>query len=358
MINISKYPSKVVNEQSSEVSKWNAVHHAIQYEMQRKDVNVLSSARYSATLLQIQFDAAFEGSVGDSIYFVSGIFSGTAVVSSVVLNTPTLSTIRVLYSTASLYVQLGGFMNFVTNRANYYVETKIYGVNETPAYFEIGTSINRPNETGLLKVDAAAFLKTIVSYQDTFKYNQLNKSDASQGGQFNIQYRESWTGTTGAWSGISSVNLYYYVNAAKQIQQIYGSNMGEYVPFDTAFTTEPKAKFLSDFNKPTYFPGYPFSLSFIYSDAVAGSQLVKFEVQKDINGGTVSTASINLDPSYLQQVNRLMLAEDYDCATKEVDVWLQTDGAACREYVLIDYVAEDYVEELCGAIEVDPGDAR
>ena len=53
-----------------------------------------------------------------------------------------------------------------------------------------------------------------------------------------------------------------------------------------------------------------------------------------------------------------MLEEDYDCATKEVDVWLQTDGVACREYVLTDYVAEDYVEELCGAIEVDPGDAR
>jgi len=358
MINISKYPSKVVNGQSSEVSKWNAVHHAIQFEMQRKDKTLQSVAFYSSSIVTLQINGTVEGSVGDTVYFSSGVHVGTGTIQAIIYSGLPYSIIRVNYVATSTSTGIGGFINFVSARPNYYVETKIYGVDETPAYFEIGTSINRPNETGLLKVDAAAFLKTIVSYQDTFKYNQLNKSDASQGGQFNIQYRESWTGTTGSWSGISSVNLYYYVNAAKQIQQVYGSNMGEYVPFDTAFTTEPKAKFLSDFNKPTYFPGYPFSLSFIYSDAVAGSQLVKFEQQKDINDGTVSTNSFDLDPSYLQQVNRLMLEEDYDCATKEVDVWLQTDGVACREYVLTDYVAEDYVEELCGPIEVDPGDAR
>jgi hypothetical protein len=357
MINVVTYPQKTINGQVSEVSKWNAVHHPIQFEIQRQDRSVISATQYSPTQVTIFFNGTFEGIVGDSIYFESGIFKGTGVVAVIGFSGVT-SGIIVDFVVATYSVQLGGFLNFVSYRSSYYIETTIFGVDETPAYYEVGTSINKPDATGRAKIDVSAFLKTIVSYQDTFEYNQLNKSDLSQGGQFNIQYREGYNGTTGAWSGISTSNLFYYVNASKQIQQVYGANMGEYVPFDTAFTTEPKAKFLSDFNKPTYFPGFPFSLSFIYSDAIAGSQIVKFEEEKDSNGGVVSTLSFNLDPAYLQQVNRLMLSDDFPCTTEEVDVWLQTDGAVCREYVLADYVAEDYVEELCGVIEVDPGEPR
>lgn len=358
MISVVTYPTKIVNSQPGEVSKWNAVHHAIKFQLQRQDVQVLSAARYSSTLLEIQISSAVSGIVGDSIYFSSGIFSGTATIASIVTNTPTLSRIRVNYSTASLYVQLGGFLNWVTYRENYYIETEIFAVNSTPAYYSIGTSINKPDDSGLATMDTASFLKSILEYKNTFEYNQVNKSDLTQGGQFNIQYRECWTGTTGSWSGISSSNLFYFVNAAKQIQDLYGSNMGEYVPFETAFTTEQKAKFLSDFVKPTFFPGYPFDLSFIYSDAVAGKQLVKYEQQKDINGSTVATSTFDLDPSYLQQVNRLMLQEGYACTTGSLLVWLETDGAACRQYVLEDYTADGYVEEKCGVIEVDTGDTR
>lgn len=357
MIDIVAYPSKIVNEQPTEVSKWNAVHHPIQFQMQRKDVTIGASYRYDATHLEIQINGPVEGVVGDMVYFNSGIFVSSAEITHIISDTPTLSTIRVLYSTTSTYVQLVGFLNWLDGRPNYFVETMILGVNSTPAYYEVGTSINKADNTGLVKVDAADFLKKIVAYANTFQYDELNKADTSMGGKFNIQYREGWTGSTGSWSGISATNLYYYVNAAKQVKQIYGANMGEYVPFETAFDTEDKAKFLSDFRKPTYFPGYPFDLQFIYSDAVAGRQLVKFERTKDLNGSTIGTSSADLDTAYLQSVNRMMITS-VECDVKEMDVWLETDGVGCREYVVDDYVAEDYVEERCGPIEVDTGDAR
>jgi hypothetical protein len=289
--------------------------------------------------------------VGDYIYFQSGIFSGTAQV-AVVGSSGVTSGIIVDFVVTTYAVQLGGFLNFITARANYYIETIIYDVTIVPTYEAIGTSINKPSGSGLVVVDVSAFLKTIVAYNDTFQYDQLNKTDEGQGAGFNIIYRECWDGTFGTWSGLSSTLLYYYVNSAKQIQQSYGSNMGDYVPFITANPNEQKAKFMSDFAKPTYFIGYPFSLSFIYSDAITGYEINKFEETKDLNGGTIATNSFELDNSFAQKVNRLLLANDYDCSIKEVDVWLESAGVSCQQYVVEDYVADGYVEEICGLPEI------
>ena len=129
--------------------------------------------------------------------------------------------------------------------------------------------------------------------------------------------------------------------------------MGEYVPFYDG-TSSPEvdgnAKFLSDFEKPTYFPDYPFDLSFIYSESLAGIVTTREEETFNVNGTSVSTSSTELDNSQVQNVNRLMIEQSYAAGITEIDVWLNSDGTVdCDKYVLQDYVLSGYVTEICGS---------
>ncbi|CAB4152260.1 hypothetical protein UFOVP606_1, partial [uncultured Caudovirales phage] len=162
-------------------------------------------------------------------------------------------------------------------------------------------------------------------------------------GLFNIQYREMWTGYEGSWSGISGNNLFYFVNSAKQIQQIYGTNMADYVPFFSA-TSDAQAKFMSDFEKPTYFKGFPFSLTFIYAETIAPFSISKFEELYNVNGDLVGASVYLLDAAQSPAVNRLILNSDtYDCDTSIIEVWLSAYGESSMPYVSTGYVMTGYV---------------
>ena len=85
--------------------------------------------------------------------------------------------------------------------------------------------------------------------------------------------------------------------------------MGEYVPFFIDLVTPiPKAKFLSDFESPTYFPGFPFSLSFIYSENLVGIESFRNQENYDINGSpTIVGPAVQLNNGEAQEVNRLLI---------------------------------------------------
>lgn len=337
-LNITSYPKKVVNGDVATASKWNAVHHAIGFKMQRRDVEVYSSLYNSSTgKLALHVMGLAEGSVGDYIYFSSGVHSGIAQIDSIILSTT--SVIYVNFSSLNTNYQAGGFVNYNTFRKNYFVKTNILGVDSSFAYFVVGTSINKPDASGVVSVDVREFLKSLVDYKDNFAYDRLNWKDEALGGRFNITYSENWTGNVGAFSGISTVSLYGYVNASKQIQQIYGSNMGEYVPFKN-YTTGERAKFLSDFEVPTYFPGFPFSLAFIYGEDLFGSPIKKVESILDVNKSVLSTSESQLDILQGGGVNRLMASGNYASNQRYLDIWLESNPS---EGITMDYVKEGYV---------------
>ena len=359
-LSITSYPQAVVDNDNLKISKWCAVHQSIKFGMLRTDYDV--QLFYNTSTL-IMIAVITSGTVIDSFVAGDEIYLNTAN-GSAKFTVASYSFPNIIYcepQAINYNPSLYGYMN-VLSRTNYFVRTLVWGVDSANQYYYIGTSINKPDSTGAVLVDVSTFLKQAVGYENEFGYDAVNEKDLSQGGQFNITYNENWVGTEGDYAAVSPDNLRFFVNAAKQIQDLYGSNMGAYVPFYLSASPEvdDNALFLSDFEKPTYFPGFPFDLSFIYSESLAGIVTTREEETFDVNGTSISTSSVELDNSEVQNVNRLMIQQSYAAGITEVDVWLDSDGTVdCDKYVLQDYVLSNYIAEVCGTpvIIADPVEA-
>jgi hypothetical protein len=351
-INVTKYPQRNVNDNTQFVSKWSAVHHEMTFEMQRRD-----------------YFASFSVNPGDNTqmavtsFLPPGTTQAAAIgeIIRIVSNTGDEGDFEVVAhgGAGTLYVDIqagfnpsgNGYLNKYI-RENYFVLTNVYYVDEFNQYVLAGQSINKPNANGFVEVDVSSFLKSSVGYVNDFDYSVLNAKDLSLGGGYNITFSENWNNYTGAFSVLNQTELRFYVNAAKQIQDLYGQNMGEYLPFyfDTPSAAYPESKFLSDFESPTYFPGFPFTLGFLYSEYLVGIETNKLEEEFDVNGGSVgSPSSDKLENVQAQNVNRLTVNGSYPITTKCIEVWLETDGVEdCVEFLVPGYVAVGYVESICG----------
>lgn len=349
MIAVSSYPQRVVDSNNDKLSRWAAVHHPMKFEIQRQDYPVYCSyntTTYVLTAVITLGNVIDSFAAGDQIYIE--VPNGSAIFTLASYSFP--NTFVFEAKPVSFVFNTYGFMNVLT-RSNYFIRTQVWKVNAYNVYEYVGTSINKPNGSGRAQVDVSSFLKSAVDYDESFDYGQINKKDLSLGGGYNITYQENWKNYEGSYSGIGDTDLNFFVNAAKQIQDLYGSNMGEYVPFylDTEPDPDTKAKFLSDFEKPTYFDGYPFSLSFLYSESLAGIVTTREEEQFDVNGVSIATSSDDLINTEVQNVNRLMIAQSYSSNVKEIDVWLASDGTEdCVAVVQEGYVAVGYFADVCG----------
>jgi len=320
-IDIISVPDRVVSTDGLSISKWNSVHHPIKFGLQRKDFTAIMFMLTSDTLKSyLTVTASTVFTVGDTFYFETANSSGQATV-TYLSGTELRATVTSYSGTLPTTYNPA---HFNTNtRLNYYAKVKVWGVNDASEYYEIGTSIVKPDSTGRVSVDVSSFLKSIVSYRNTFEYDQVNKIDSGLGGRYNITVSENWTGYEGTFTGLSETVLRYFVNSAKQIQDKFGSNMGEYVPFLTYNDGDPKAKFLTEFEKPTYFQGFPFDLAFIYSENIYGFEVKKFEEKRDVNGNSLASAAGTMLSFYEGlAVNRLMLTGSYASNVNTVDVWL------------------------------------
>lgn len=340
-LSIIKYPTAAVNSNKLTISKWNAVHHPIKYELQRRDFQI-TFFQSSPTLMQVSL-SGFTGdintilAVNDEVYIESANGSGTFPVNAII----GINSFDVVFGVFGGIGDGVGYTNLL-NRKNFFILVKIWEVNPSNQYILLGTSTNKPDNTGRTSVDVSSFLKSLVSYEDDFLFDRLNQIDLMLGNRFNITFSENWFGFTGPFSGISKDDLSYFTNSSKQILDLYGSNMGEYVPFLDTAGPDPKAKFLSDFKEPTYFPGFPFSLSFIYSEFLTGIETFKVEEKFDVNGVTLSTTEVLLDNSQLPFVNRLMIDEGY-VNEDHLDVSLVTIQTVLKvAYFETGYVAAGY----------------
>ncbi len=137
-------------------------------------------------------------------------------------------------------------------------------------------------------------------------------------------------------------NYIYITNSAKQIKEVYGQNMGEYVPYglDNIF----KAKFLTKFDEPVYFTGYPFVISFIYSDLIVGHEIKLIEDRLNINASHLNYEETQLDTSQGHLINYLKLQDSYASNVGYVDISLSTGQPQDDVYVQEGYVETGYTE--------------
>lgn len=231
-------------------------------------------------------------------------------------------------------LDVGGKFNDLSRR-NYRVEIQI---KESGSNKLLGVADVAPFTNGIGKIDLQRYLTSYLLLRNDFAYNAVNKRDIYGSVKFYITYQERWMGHDGPV--ISDVAQPIFVtNSAKQIGDKNGQNMAQYVINNTS-----PAKFLTKFKSPVYWEGYPFSLSFIYSE------LLSFQVQKDeallnVNKLQTGAESEELSDPERESVNRLMLTGGYGDAVRYVRLKLRTGNPIPDSYVYPGYVEEGYVAQ-------------
>lgn len=334
------------------VSKWVAANNPVIFELQRRDIEVLTAIKATSTTLKvfvsIPLNVSEVPTAGQFIYLNTGVWVGKFTVVSATVNYIIVSTSK--HGSASTT----GFLNLLSSRTNFRFECK---VNHVVA--NLITPVNpisfSPNSEGLAKVNISEVLKSFISIQNDFDYQDTNIADRSGSGIYYVQFREVYTGNLD--SEFSSINQnveYYFVNAAQQIGAVNGANLAAYVPTFASIADENRAKFLTVFEQPVYWQEYPFSLSFIYSRDLIPSilqvgvdkQLSANEERFDLNSSTLSTEQTVLDNYQKKFVNNVKLNGSYPASVDSVDFWLEiNDVEQTEKAVKGGYVTDTYFEK-------------
>ncbi len=202
-------------------------------------------------------------------------------------------------------------------RLNYRVKTKI-----TVDGTAVGTAVNKLDSSYQTTADISAFLKSSLSYDDDFDYTVNNIKDQKVSNSYIVEFSENWSGYEGTFDQ-EGTGTFYFTNSVRQLGAEYNGNMADFVVFSE--TTGIKAKFLSDFEKPSWFEGYPFSLDFVFGDEFnTGTYNIKRHDESfDINGTSIAEVSNSLDKTQDDYINRMTIYESYDSTAQYIEVWLE-----------------------------------
>jgi len=325
------------------ISRWNAAFNPVVFTYQRKDfevtaveldtlsgnasISVNCDTSLIATAITANNQAIANAALLDIvlinnnpvyIYINTGAYTGTYQVNSVsdtgqlIINTTYISTAT-------------GFININLLRPYYQVRTQITYQDPISGQQNIIISTNRPDNTGLTKADISNFLQSLLRAKDSSTFTQINYRDSNLSASYQIAYAEYWDGKLSGTQILSYVpitNPYYALYAAKQLGDRYGGNLAAYVPFLSVTDNTQLALWVTDFAEPAYSNGYPFDISFIYSDDLVGLQLYCQLVQLDINrnplaGGPQTSYLLNDDGSWLlnQDGSKFIIANQTSVST-------------------------------------------
>lgn len=291
------------------VSRWNAAFNPITFTYQRKDFTIKSITAdaekgHSSISVNVDFRDVNTGLVkvkeGDKVYLNTTAYKGVYIVekvtgiNNIVINTPFVSS------------DTTGFININSMYPYYELHTRITYTNPLTNIPASIKSINRPDNTGLVKADLSNFLQSLLRPADNNNYNQVDYCDTNLCAEFTVEY--AWHYDDGSSEGFTSSFSqiqypYYAIYAAKQLGDKYGGNLAAYVP-----NVNLPAQWITDFKEPAYSAGYPFDIGFIYTDEMINLQPYCLLTLLDINRNELPGGS---QPDYLQnEDNSWILNED------------------------------------------------
>lgn len=333
MISVINKPLANITGDENNISKWVGAHQPMEFEIQRKDYNVLAIWNQTINntackVFQIQGNRQSDFAVGTTFNYVCSddtLYSFTLTVFNVDFDG---SRTYVAFERAGVFniSKISANQAFVNvTRLGHYIETLVYIHDKAGVGTLVGTLRTKTDTFGKSKVNVQKVISSYLTLENKFEYDKINKAQPTQGGQYQIRCREVYGVFEGKFTAMLSNDVLFYVNGSKQLQDPNNFNFGEFVPTQND-AREDKAKFLSVFNKPTYFNGYPFSLSFIYSDNLGNKQIERAEQPVDVNNATGSTTKTDLLVGERGFVNRLMISGSYASSVKSVNVWLENGG--------------------------------
>jgi hypothetical protein len=304
---------------SGNVSNWNAAKNPIVYRMQRKDYGILSVAN-SGGALQITVNTNLttlttaQGGpvvIGSKLWVQTDTGLAYNALYTVVSVTNAANSVVTFEASTYTVAATTGFIN-LQQRTNYRVQTGVYNAANTL----LATISYSPDKSGDLLIDVATPLLNNLSVDNVADYVSgfTTNDETTAYVKFYIKYTEIWTNSAESETN-DSANKFFALYGARQIGELYGGNMAEYVNYENG---TPASLFLTKFTRPSLWRGYPFSIHTITSDNVAtnssfigsyfradASVISSFTVTKVANAGKLLRLSPNnalaipSDASYL-----------------------------------------------------------
>lgn len=287
----------------------------VRYTLQRRDYEVLLIQDNGGNA-ELVFDAA-EGDVsgdftiGDTVCFSSSLYSN---MSSTVLAVSFASSATrvVINETYAGSNDIGAYyINNLTAFPDFAVEIEIVAGGASR-----GTVLLYPSSTGEIKADISAFLKPQLSGETAIPYTATMFADTNPVTAFYIDFREVDGRTVATTSDVA--NTMFAVYSSRQVGELSGNSMADYVGISATLAADELPKFLTKFDEPTYYPGYPFSLDAILQTVGAGFQYEIWE-----SDGTASVRSFT--PS-TAGVMRFTLEGGYTTSTIDVKLQFEDPG--------------------------------
>lgn len=349
---ITRRPQKLFTG-TTKFSRWTGVHNPYNFEFTREDYGVFNTAirnAYSTTLPTIWTDGDPLSvpnfvSAGDQIYVNSGVYNGVYTVHSVNGEYITIDTPFIGNGGA-------GRVNLIDRLQNFKAFINVYdALNDNL----IETVYPKPDSTGFLIYDVSGVLRSLIRTQAEANQSNINVANDDISGSFYLGYGATYKFVSPSVTTDVTIpevvdnSVYYWLSAAKQIDgdtdlgmDGIGQNLKEYVPKNIS---DNYAQFLTMFETPTYFEGFPFTLSFIYDEDFDDRYLVRHQQDLNVNGTNVgSETDNNLLVTGRGYVNQMMV-RDPNTGADQFDVWLEVG----------DEIADGYVE--AGGVSLGAGNS-
>lgn len=267
MITLISTPEYVDPVSPSIVSHWLATESPNNFRLLRHDFDIVTASNNAGYLTVTVAAGTYTGAIGNVIAVynktLDAVFVGTVLAGS---TTTTINTDIAFVTgfdpgdTALDPDRVITYVNDNTLHGGYYFEGRltINGVLNTL------TIIASPDSMGYADLDVSGILRIITEIGKITDYSALILADTNKSGNFTLEYRECWYGSSEAYvpQGGSPAEIWYYAEAVRSEEQ--GSNLHEYVATDIAC-----APFLNSFDRPVYFAGLPFDISFIMPELSA-----------------------------------------------------------------------------------------
>jgi len=208
---------------SNNKSRWNAAFEPIIYSGVRRDMscNIINNGGYVNVILPS--GAISNVAVGDIVFLITGNYNQSATITSISGNG---------FTTNVTFTQISsGYVNF-GGRKNYHIAVELYKIVNN-AYVLLAESVFRPLFNGSFSLDMKAMIKRNLTFTNDNNYTATITRDLTSSGGINFRMKEMWQGSNNNWSNFQDADVTYYSGAAKQLRDVYGSNLAAYVPMAT-----------------------------------------------------------------------------------------------------------------------------
>lgn len=219
----------------------------------------------------------------------------------------------------------------------------------------LGTLVGTPNSKGVCLLDVRTMLEYEMRKVNDWNFQSINQRLNTGWLKFNISYKDTYfeDGTmqtsTDVLEDIEIINgndvevNYYAIDGVKYLLEDYGQNYADYV---TQMPISVNAKFLTAFERPTMFEGFPFSITYI--DALPTYDKTVEADELNVSGGVINHVDTVTNDNRLG-LQQLFPNFEFDSLTESINLWLECNGTAADGYVADGYVDNGYVESTAAA---------